>query len=293
MLLQLLANGFVSGCMYGFIALGFALIYNTTRIFHIAHGGVYVAGAYLFYTFFNLWNWPALLAFTACLVATGLLGLLVERIVHAPLADKNASLLVHLLSSIGLYTIFVNVIAMIYGNETKVINPGVQSVFDIGPVRLTEIQIATVVVFALVVIAFILALRKTHVGLLFRAMRDDPELLSVLGYRPGRVRMLVFTAGSALAAGAAMLEGMDVGIDPHIGMAAVLNGAVAVIIGGVGSFVAPALGGLMLGLVQALAIWQFSARWEEAVTFGLLILFLLVRPQGLFGQARRAEEVAA
>jgi len=147
-----------------------------------------------------------------------------------------------------------------------------------------------VVVAVVLFIGLVLLLRKTRLGQQLRAMRDDPELVTVIGLNPRTLRRVVFGLGSALAAVAAILLGLDVDIDPHIGLAAVLNGAVAVIIGGVGRFEGAALGALVLGLLQSVAVWQTSARWQEAVTFGVLILFLLFRPQGILGKKRRVEE---
>jgi len=290
---QLLANGLVTGCAYALVALGFALVYNTTRIFHLAHGAVYVVAAYLFYTFYALWGIPLVGAALLTIVAAVILGMLINEVVHMPLDEQDSSMLIHLLSSLGLYIALVNVIAMLYGNQTKVLSQGVQPTYSAGGVILTQTQIATVVVAVVLFTGLVLLLRKTRLGQQLRAMRDDPELVTVIGLNPRTLRRVVFGLGSALAAVAVILLGLDVDIDPHIGLAAVLNGAVAVIIGGVGRFEGAALGALVLGLLQSVAVWQTSARWQEAVTFGVLILFLLFRPQGILGKKRRVEEATA
>lgn len=290
---QLLLNGLVTGCAYALVALGFALIYNTTRIFHLAHGAVYAVAAYLFYSFYVLWSVPLIGAVLLTVGLAVILGILIDEVIHVPLDERDSSLLIHLLSSLGLYIAFVNVIAMIYGNQTKVLSSGVQSTYSAGGVILTEVQVATVGVAVVLFIGLVVLLRKTRLGQQLRAMRDDPELIAVMGLNPRLIRRVVFGLGSALAAVAAILLGLDVGIDPHIGLAAVLNGAVAVIIGGIGLFEGAALGALVLGLLQSMAVWQASARWQEAVTFSVLILFLLFRPQGILGKQRRVEEAAA
>lgn len=293
MVSQLLANGIIAGCAYALVALGFALIYNTTRTFHFAHGAVYTLSAYFFYTLYNLWQWPLIPAFFVTLVIIAVVGILIDEIIYMPLVRRGSSQLIQLLSSLGLYIVMINFIAMIYGNETKVLSPGVQPTYSIGSLILTQIQVATVVAFVALFIGLIVLLKKTRLGKIIRAMRDDPQLVSVMGINPRRVRRVVFALGSALAAVAAMLLGLDVGIDPNIGMAAVLNGAVAVIIGGVGIFAGAALGALLLGILQSLAIWQASARWQDMVTFLVLILFLLFRPEGILGVRRRIEEATA
>jgi branched-chain amino acid transport system permease protein len=292
MLIQLLANGIISGCTYALVALGFGLIYNTTRTFHFAHGAIYTLSVYLFYTFFNLWKFPLLAAFILALILIAMLGILVDQILYIPLVKRGSSLLIQMLSSLGFYIVLVNLIAMIYGNETKVLSPGIQPTYNIGSVILTRIQVATGITFVLLFVGLAIILKKTNLGKLIRAMRDNPQLISVLGINPRKIRLLVFSIGSALAAFAAILMGLDVGVDPNIGMAAILNGAVAVIIGGIGNFEGAALGALLLGILQSLAIWKISSRWQEAITFLVLILFLLFRPEGILGKRRRIEETA-
>jgi branched-chain amino acid transport system permease protein len=149
-----------------------------------------------------------------------------------------------------------------------------------------------VVAFVVLFFALWAILRKTNLGKTIRAMRDDPDLLAAVGVNQRRVRRSVFALGSAISSVAAILLGLDVGIDPNVGMTAVLNGAVAVIIGGVGIFEGAAVGALALGLLQSLVIWNASARWVDAIAFVALIAFLLFRPQGIVGQRRRLEETA-
>jgi len=289
---QLLANGFVTGCAYALVALGFALVYNTTRIFHFAHGAIYVLAAFLFFSLHMGWGVPLLAAIVLTVAITAVVGVLVDYFIHAPLDAQGASLLIHLLSSLGLYTVIINAIALFYGNETKVLNPAEQTTYALWGIILTQVQVATVVISFLLFIGLVILLHTTPLGRRLRAMRDDPELISVMGMDPRTIRWTVFGLGSALAAVAAILLGLDVGIDPYIGLTAVLNGAVAVIIGGVGIFEGAALGAIALGLLQSLAVWQSSSRWEEAVTFVVLILFLLFRPEGILGRRRRVEETA-
>ncbi|MEO1074462.1 MAG: branched-chain amino acid ABC transporter permease [Bacteroidota bacterium] len=290
---QLIANGLVAGCAFALIALGFGLVYNTTRIFHLAHGAVYVVAAYLFYSAFTLWGWPLLIAAVFTVSAATVLGVLIDEVLYQPLDRRGASPLIHLLSSLGLYIVVVNFIALVFGNQTKMLSPGIQRTVHLGEVILTEVQVATVLVFLLLFVCMAMSLRRSVWGRRLRAMRDDPELVAAVGINPVLVRRVVFGVGSMLAAIAAILLGLDVGIDPNIGLTAVLTATVAVIIGGIGIFEGAALGALLLGVLQSLAVWQLSSRWSEAVTFSVLLLFLLVRPEGLLGQRRRIEEAPA
>jgi len=287
-LLQLLANGFVNGCLYALMALGFALIYNTTRTFHIAHGAIYTAAAYLCWLF--LVSWPVMAAVTAALAGAAVLGALTELAVYTPLERRGASPLVAILSSLGLYVALVNLIAMLFGNETKVLRPGIEKTYHFGSVILTRIQLAEVVVAIVLLPAFVALLKYSRWGGIIRAVRDDATLARVLGINLRGVRLWVFVAGSALAGLAAILSALDVGVDPNVGMSALLTAAVALIIGGVGTFEGPVLGAFLLGILQSLVVWKISARWTDAITFAVLILFLLFRPAGIAGRKRRLEE---
>lgn len=291
MIIQLLANGLISGCAYALVALGFALIYNTTRTFHFAHGAVYTLSAYLFYSFYSLLGWPLLLSAILTLGLIAFIGILIDEIIYTPLVKQGTSLFIQLLSSLGLYIVIINFIAMIFQSDTKILDPNVQPTYSIGFLILTRIQIITVFTFVGLFAALLVILKKTYLGKGIRAMRDNPTLVSAMGINPQNIRRIVFALGSCLAAISAMLIALDVGIDPHIGMVAFLNSAVAVIIGGVGLFEGAALGALFLGLLQSFAIWKISARWQELITFMLLILFLLFRSEGILGKRRRTEEV--
>ncbi len=290
MLLQLLANGFITGCEYALIALGFALIYNTIRVFHFAHGALYTLAVYLFYSLFVGLKLPVWLAALLSIAVSIVAGPLIDELIYAPLDKRSASSLIQMLSSLGVYIVIVNLIAMFYGNETKVLLPGVQPTFKLGGIILTRIQVIVFIAFIIIFFLLHFLLKNSNLGILIRAMRDNPQLVSVMGINPRPIRWSAMAIGTGLAGAAAILSGLDVGIDPNIGMTAFLNGAVAVIIGGIGRFETAAFGGLMLGLIQSLVIWQASARWQDMITFLILVFFLLFKPEGIFGVRRRVEE---
>jgi branched-chain amino acid transport system permease protein len=290
MVAQLFANGLATGSLYALSALGFGLIYNTTRVFHIAYGAVYTVSAYLLFALWTQYKIPLGIALIIASILTILLGILIDIHVYQPLLRQSSSFLIVMISSLAVYIITVNIIVLIFGNEIKVLRSGVATTFSLGQVILSGIQILQIVAFAFVFFTLVLFLKWTNFGKIIRAMRDNPDLLSLMGIDLQKVRWLIFGLGSLLAGLAAMLQALDVGIDPNIGMSAVLIAAVAVIIGGVGILEAPAFGGLLLGVLQSVVIWQASGRWQEAVTFALLILFLLFKPEGIFGQRRRLEE---
>ncbi len=291
MFLQLLVNGLVTGCAYALVALGLGLIYNTTKIFHVAHGVVYTASAYIFYTFARVLGLNVALSFLIGIGFAVILGVCIESFIYWPFFKKKASLSVILISSLGIYIFLVNLIAMIYGNETKILSPGVEKTFNLGSVILTRTQLFEILAFVILFPIFLLILKRTKLGWIIRALADNPDLLTVLGIDIRRLRIYIFALGSFLAGVASGLVALDVGMDPQVGISAFLVAAVAVIIGGVGIFEGAALGAFLIGVLQNLIVWKVSARWTEALTFLVLILFLLLKPEGMLGKRRRLEEI--
>ena len=131
------------------------------------------------------------------------------------------------------------------------------------------------------IMAFFLWLKKTDSGLKFMALSDNPTQLSLMGYDISRLRLLAFGLSGILTAAAAMLTAMDIGFDPHGGLSAILLAIVATIVGGKGSFIGPVIGGMLLGIMRSQVVWHASARWQDAITFLVLVLFLFLMPQGI------------
>lgn len=291
MFIQFLANGIVEGAVFGLIALGFSIIYNTSKIFHFAYGAVYTFSAYAFFTFFILFKIHWLLSLLIALFLTILLGMLIENFIYYPLFERKASLKVAIISSIGAYIVIVNFISMIFGNEIKILRPGVEKTYEIGNVILTRIQILEFFVFLILSLFTIYLLRFTKYGQALRALADNMQLAAVLGLSVKKLRLLSFGYGSFLCGVGSILVALDIGMDPWVGATAVLISAVAVIVGGVGIFESAIFGGLIVGLLQNLAVWQISARWESAITFLILLFILIFRPQGIMGKRKRIEEL--
>jgi branched-chain amino acid transport system permease protein len=289
MITQFLSNGLCAGALYAIMALGFGLIYNSTNIFHFAHGAVYVASAYVFYYLLIVLQLNSTLAFILSLVFSALFGILIDTLIYQPLEKKNISSSAYMISSFGVYLFTVNLIALLFNNETKILNPGIEKTYTFGNVILTRIQIVSFITFIIIALLYFI-FRRTKYGKLILAFSNNPKLTEVLGYNTNKIKITLFAAGSILAGIAANLSALDVGIDPNIGMNALLVGAVSVIIGGVKIFEGAIIGGILIGLIQSLVVYQFSAQWMEASTFLLLIIFLLFRPQGLLGMKLRIEE---
>ena len=288
MIWQFLINGLITGMIYGLVALGFALVYNTTRIFHIAYAAIYmVAGYFLFYFFITV-GLPLHLGVALAIAGTIVVGLATELLVYGPLTRLNSSSNIIMVSSIGAMIIIINVVAMLFGNETRIINPGISKSVTFGTLLITHTQLFQFFSALILFVVFFLFLKFSHFGIKTRAYRDDPVLSEVMGTNTLRLKRTLFIISSFFAATASCLIAYDVGMNPDVGMPRLLNAVVALIIGGVGRFEAPVLGGIVIGILQSLVVYFTSARWQDAVTFSLLILFLLLRPQGILGEKTRS-----
>jgi len=291
MFIQFLINGLISGALIAIMAIGFWFIYRSTNLFHIAHGAVYTASVYIFFTLHVTLGSTLYLSFPIALTSGALLGLGMYFIVYRPLEKKNASAGINFISSLAIYIFMVNVIALIYGNETKILSEGLSESISFWNTILTRIQVYQFLSFLTLFILSYLFVQGTKAGRAIRAIGDNPVLFKAIGLNERWVKGLVFAIGSAIAAVASILSGLDVGIDPHIGMLVLLNAVVAVIIGGVKKLEGVVLGAFLIGVLQNLVIWQFSARWESAVTFFILVVVLLYKSGGLFVVKRRVEEL--
>lgn len=287
MIWQFIINGLITGILYSLLAIGFALVYNTTRIFHIAAAGIYVFAAYMFWFFGAKVGLPILPASIIAIILTMGLSLLSEVTVYRPLKNRKASLNVAMIASIGLMTVIINTIAMCFGNETKVVENSILKPFSFGDIIITTPQMYQAVIGIIVLAAFLIILRWTNWGLRLQALSADEILFETLGYNTNRTRIAVFLASGIFIAIASCLTVYDVGLDPNMGMSVLISAIVAMIIGGVGKFSTCILGGLTLGVLQSLTVYQFASNWQNAVTFPVLLILLFLRPQGIAGYKQR------
>lgn len=283
-MIQVLFNSFASAGVILLVALGFNLIYSAARFFHFAHGAVLTSGAYfmfLFYIWGGLPFWSSLLL---AVLVTALLGWGLDHTVYRELRRRKSSPLVQLLASLGLYIMLQNLISLLFGDSTRSLRGGiVRSGIDIWGARLTSIQLWIIFTSLLLVLLLVLLLRQTWLGKAIRAVADDPELANICGIDSDRVLGMVFTIGSALAGVAGILIALDVDMNPTMGMRAMMMGVVAVLVGGIGSIRGTAFGAMMLGLTQQTAAWFLSAQWQDTITFLILLIILVIKPEGFQG----------
>lgn len=287
---QFVANGLCKGAGYALLAVGFGLISTTARVFHAAHGAIYTLAAYVFYVLVVPIGCPILIASLITVVLASSAGAAVEAAVYKPLRRRSASALAILISSMAVYVVLVNSVAMIAGNQARDLHLSGWPVFHLGGIILSASQIIGCATSATIIAAYWLLSRKTLLGTLCQAVADDQVLAISLGVRVDRIRTLAVMGGSALAGTAAILNAIDIGIDPQGGFQAFVVSVVACVIGGAQRTLGAVGGALLVGVLQGLVFWKTSSRWESAVTSTLLIVFLLFRPRGLFAVARRVSE---
>jgi branched-chain amino acid transport system permease protein len=288
---QLLVNGVVAGGIYALMALGFGVIYNATRIFHIAHGAVYVAGGYVFYLLVITLGVNPFLAVLVVIPASALVGAGIEALVYRPARDRGAGLFALFIISLGLLIFLQNLLSFIFGSDTKPVWPGALPGFELGGVRVTLYHVAVVAACLAIFPLVNWFITGTRTGKAIQALSANRDLADVVGIDVPRLYLVVFGAGSALAGIAAALLSLDLGVRPAIGFTVITFAAIAVIVGGVGHLPGAAVGGLLLGLLQSFSVLLLPLSWQDVVVYGLLFLFLLFRPQGIFGRRFVTREV--
>lgn len=284
MLQQLIINSIIAGSIYALIAIGFTVIYRTIKFFHFAHGVVYTISAYFAYTLIISLHLNLALSFFLSIVLAAILGIAIDRFVYYPLRRQNASNLIFLLASFGVFIFLQNLIQLIYGAQILTIRTGPikEGHHFLGAV-ITDIQILILAVSIALMVLLWLFIQRTKLGKAMRAVSDDAMAANVVGINPERIIRTSFAVGSASAGAAGILISFETNIEPTMGFSAILKGIIASIIGGIGSIPGAVLGGFFLGLAENLGIWKISAGWKDSIAFAILIIFLLIRPWGILG----------
>jgi branched-chain amino acid transport system permease protein len=280
---QLVANGLVNGSHYALLALGFGLIFGTTRITHFAYGPVYALSAYGCWFAAATLGAPLWLAVIAGIATGAVAGAVAYLIVYRPFEREGSPPLVILIASLGLFIVLENAIGVVFGTDTKVVPAPPAGVFLWGPLVVTSSQLAQVAALVIVGAGLALYVTRMRFGKAVLAMTDNPEMARVIGIDTLRVSLASFVIGSAIAAVPACLILVKDGATAHMGFVAVFMAFVAVVVGGVGSLRGAAAGGLALGLVESTGMVKIPTEWQSSIAFVVLFLVLLLRPRGLFG----------
>lgn len=278
---QIIINSLISGAIYALLALGFNLIYNSTKFFNLSHGTVGVAGGYVVYGLAQLWGWNFYLSLLIGLLSAGALGWFLNYFVFSALRRQKASNMTMLVASLGLFTILQALITIIFSSQFQILNQSLPQIYSLANASITQIQIIIILVTLLVAGALLLLLKKTLFGKMVRALSDDEGVAKIVGLNTEKIIGWVFFIGSAIAGLAFIFQGLDSGLEPSLGLGLLLKGVIAAIIGGVGNVYGSFVGAFLLAFVENFGIWKIAAEWKDAIAFALLVIFLLFRPQGL------------
>lgn len=287
---QILLNSIVSGLLLSLVAIGFTYIFRTTRVFHLAHGGIYVAGAFAcWWTLTNTNNWFIAIAFAIAVVA--ILIYLIEKAVYLPLNKKQSNQSISLIASMGLYVVIVNILALLFGNENKTIENSISGSYEIGNIILTKVQMIQTVIGIVATATFIIYLKLSKSNLTLQAISDNATISKVFGINTNNERMKVFIAGSVLACIAAILKTLEVGIDPQAGMSITLTAAVVAILVSRMNVLMVIAFSIALTILQNSVEWFLDAQWKDGITFLLLLLVILFRTEGIISYNLRKDRV--
>ena len=290
--LQLAATGLVVGSLYVLCALGWGLIYGTTLHFHVAHGAVFTLAAYYAYAAQKFLGLPLAIAVVAAIFAAALSGLLIDLFIYQPLERRGAIRTTLFIASLGLLTLIENLLAIIFTPDPLRMDVGrLADAVQLGPVFLTRLHLVSVATAILGFLALMTFLKYSLWGRAIRAVSSSPEMARTVGIDLRRVHLLTYAVGSAISAPAGILVAMDVGADPYRGTTYVLLASVAVIMGGIGSIPGALLGALFLALLENLGVWKIASEWQSTISFGAFLIFIVLRPRGIFGRKIQSAEI--
>jgi branched-chain amino acid transport system permease protein len=277
---QQLINGIGLGCTYALVALGYALVFGVLNVLNMAHGDIFMIGAYVgLFAILFLGNSP-ILAILLSFTGTFILGMVMERLAIRPTRGTH---LAPLITTIGVSIVLQNSIRITYGPEQHRM-PVESAILSFGDITFPLILIINLVVSILLMVGLALAIRKTKMGKAIQAVAENAEIASAYGIDVNRVMMTTVGLASGLGGLAGVLLGMTLGsISPFIGINFGLKGLIILIVGGVGNIYGAMVTGVILGITEVFSVTFLSSVYRDVIAFIVLIIILLLKPTGLFG----------
>jgi branched-chain amino acid transport system permease protein len=292
--LQQLVNGLTIGSVYALIALGYTMVYGIIELINFAHGEIYMIGAYLGIVFLTLLTVAGLagaslplamvLVFAGAIVYCAAYGFTLEKVAYKPL--RRSPRLAPLISALGMSIFLQSFVFLAQGARPKVFPHLFSGTgFDFAGARVTYIQVFIFLVSVVVMIGLNYFVRQTRTGKAMRATAQDSRMAALVGINVDRVISATFVIGSILAAVAGVMVAMYYGyVDYVIGFQAGLKAFTAAVLGGIGNIPGAMMGGMLLGLIEALGAGYISSEYQHVFAFSILVLVLIFRPAGLLGE---------
>lgn len=285
MILQQLFNGLALGMAYALVAVGYSLVFGILRLVNFSHGAVYAFGAHIviFLVGFHFGLIPSILLGVAL---TGLLGILIDKVALHPLRKKKSPGISSLITTIGISYIIQNLLMMGFGSEKRPFPKLFDSrLISLAGAKISSIQIVMLLVSILLLTVLTLLVKGTKVGLAMRAVEQNEKNAGLMGINTNFIISFTFFLGGASAAIASVLiSGYYEILYPTMGFMVGLKAFAAAVLGGIGIFHGSIVGGLLIGVAEALAATWFGSAYRDSVAFIILIVVLIVRPAGLFGK---------
>lgn len=280
MMEQNLLNGLMSGWIYILVALGLTLVLSIVGIVQLAHGEIYMIGAYSVYYFCVTLGLNFFLSLIISIFLVGLLGVVLERFFLRPFRDDVEGAIV---STIALILILQTAVIAIAGVGYKDVPSPIQGVLMVLGARLSWERLITILASMVLVSALLIFIKKTRIGQAMVAVSENREVAALQGINVNRVSSVAMFLGCGLAAAAGALTGAIFDLTPFMGGFALMKGIGVIIVGGLGSISGAIIGGLILGLVDGVVTPLLSVQMASIIGLVVIILILLFRPQGLFG----------
>ena len=286
MFFQQLVNGLTLGSVYAVIAIGYTLVFGVLNIVNMAHGGIIMMGAYIGLLLVTVAGWGLFPALIGAMVGGAVLGYLLEVLALRPLRGKKVTHLAPLISTIGVSIFLESAALLVFGPQTRAFPTDYNQLMDFGLFKISEIQIISMGTAIVLMVLLTLLLNKTRIGKAVRATAENIETASLLGIHTRCIITFTVMLASALGAAAGVLIALSFNaIEPTMGTSMGFKGLAVLIMGGLGNVGGAMAGGFILGVAEVFSVAYGASSFRDAVAFGLIILILFIRPQGLFAKA--------
>jgi branched-chain amino acid transport system permease protein len=283
-LTETLLWGIANGCIYILLATGLNLIFGVMKLVNFAHGQLLMVGAFIAYEATVLAGLNPYLSIFVAMGAVALIGVILEKFAFRRV--RGTEKLNEIFISLGLIYVFENVATLFWERNYNIRIPSPLEGLSVsfGEVSIGYDRILAVVIVGVTLIGLVLLTKKTKFGLAMRATSQKSDASMLMGINIKRVYIYTFAIGAALAGAAGALYGILFPFNPAIGALPTIKGFAIIIIGGLGSIPGAVIGGLLYGIAENMAVYLLGGIWQDAIAFTLLIIVLVIRPTGIFGQ---------